>query len=273
MQTPEINSSEFSAVKHPTREQWMEYLYGEMPRAVANAVRTHLKTCPACREQYGAWAEMKSRLSHWRLGNRTAVTAEPNGPAPALKWAWAALIVLGLGYGVGRFSAPRVSLDAVRAAIESDLEARLSNELRQQVRQDVRGDWLAALGGNTESLNSPFRRELREGLEDWKTQTVSAGTAEGRRLMLGFAEQYRANRQEDQQAVLALFTRAEEKHQAEHLQLRRDVETVAVVADDQFQRTDSRIGELASFTQAKLTVAAPGDHPQPLNINSTKGNY
>ena len=37
MQTPEINSTEFSAVKHPTREQWMEYLYGEMPRPAAAA--------------------------------------------------------------------------------------------------------------------------------------------------------------------------------------------------------------------------------------------
>jgi hypothetical protein len=49
-----------------------------------------------------------------------------------------------------------------------------------------------------------------------------------------------------------VFERTEKQNKAEHLSLRRAVETVAVVADDKFQETDSRLGRLASYTEAQL---------------------
>ena len=85
----------------------------------------------------------------------------------------AALLVLGLGYGIGRVSAPTITPAAMRAAIEPELRAALVSELRQQVEQDIRGDWLAAAGQNEEALSTPFRRQMRERLDEWKAQAVT----------------------------------------------------------------------------------------------------
>ena len=272
MQTPEINSTEFSAVKHPTREQWMEYLYGEMPRSAAAAVRAHLRACADCQAQYGAFAHTKARLNDWSLARPPGPSEEVLAFPRAARWAMAALLVLGLGYGIGRVSAPTVTPAAMRAAIEPALRSALLGQLRQQIEQDTRGDWLAAVGGSEEALNTPLRRQLRERLDEWKAQAITTGTTETRRLVLGLAEQFRVDRQQDQQSVLALFEQAERKHQAEHLRLRRDVETVAVVADDQLKRTESRLGQLASYTEAKLTYDSSPETIEPLNLRNTKGN-
>jgi hypothetical protein len=160
-----------------------------------------------------------------------------------LKWAAAALVVLGLGYGVGHAS---------RGGADSGLRDSLVSAVKQQVQQDFRADWQAVLTGAPESLNTDFRRQLRADLQQWSARTVAASQTESQKLLLGFAETYNANRQQDQEAMLTLFDRAEQDHQAQHLSLRRALETVAVVADDKFQRTENQLGELASYAEAKL---------------------
>jgi anti-sigma factor RsiW len=250
MQTPKQSQPrEFGALNHPNPEEWMEYLYGEMPRATARLLRAHLEGCAACRKQHQDWQRTQSRLGGWTVAPNTAVPP----PIPfSFKLALAALLVLGMGVGIGRLTMPRPNLEALRAAIEPALRASLVRDLKSQMQEELRADWQAALDADAPALNTLFRQQLHSSLEQWRGKAAAASRAETQGLLLRFAQTAQANREEDLQAVLTVLERADQRYQAEQISLRRALETVAVVADDQFQKTESQLGQLASYTEAQF---------------------
>jgi hypothetical protein len=261
MQTPiKTDGRKPGALNHPSSEEWMSYLYGEGPRQAKAALNAHLRACTECQQRVAAWRITTSNLDHWRVATPEAAFGWDLGQ-PALKWAWAALLVLGLGYGIGRFSTPSANPEEIRSAIEKPLRAALVADIKQQVQDELRSDWQAILSGNPEVLNTDFRRQLRAELDLWSAKTLADSTTENQRFLADFADTYSAYRQQDQQATLTLFNQAEQKRRADYVNLRRALETVAVVAADKFQRTETQLGQLASYAQAS-SVAEPMD-PTP----------
>jgi len=252
----QINGTELSALTHPSREQWMSYLYGELPRAAKADLAQHLRTCPVCQMDVTVWQNAKGSLGAWKI-------IRPERPAPvpvvfsAFKWAMPALVMLGVGFTVGRFAQANSDRESLRAALAPELKAALLPDLTREVQEQLQADYGAVLAGGPEASRTEFRRQLRALLDDTKLKAVTASTAQTEHALLGFAETYRTDRDEAQQAILNLFDRAERKRQAEYVSLRRAVETVAVVADDKFQRTESQLGQLESYAQAKLISDSP----------------
>src|SRR5882672_9808729 len=113
-------------MNHPQSEEWVPYVFGETEPGARAQLNEHLHACAECRAQVEGWQRSLRRLDAWQLppsrGRRTRAI-------PVLKWAAAAVITLGLGFGLGHFTAPKPDLESVRAAIEP--------ALRQQVRQEV----------------------------------------------------------------------------------------------------------------------------------------
>jgi hypothetical protein len=138
-------------------------------------------------------------------------------------------------------------VNAIRAAIEKPLRASLIAEVKQQVQDELRVDWRAAIAGGP--LDNEFRRQLHSGMQQWSAQTVAAAHAQSQQSLGQFVEEYAANRQQDQQATADLFRQTERQRQADYVNLRRAVETVAVVAADKFQRTETELGQLALYRQ------------------------
>ena len=248
----------------------MGYIYNELPRSAKAALSRHLKNCADCRTQVSRWQSASAGLSEWKLETAT----EPALPwsRPVLRWALAASLVLGVGFASGRLSAPALDPAAIRTVVEQPLRASLTAELRQQIHDELKADWLAALRGNEESLDTGFRRELRAGLEQWTTKAAATASEDTQRLLAEMTEAYRADRRQDRQAILTLFDRSEQAHQAQYLSLRRAVETVAVVADDKFKRAASELGQLASYTQAKFTADPADEFLIPLIPANTQQN-
>jgi len=249
----------------------MSYLYDELPRRDKALLRTHLRECQACQDQITRWQTAGQRLSHWKLTTAPAEVAVP-WARPALGWGIAALFALGLGFGLGRSSAPAPDLRALRLAVEEPLRQSLTAQLKQQVQTDLQADWLAALRGSPQVLTTDFRRDLRAGLEQWTARATAAATEENQRLLIGFTDAYRAERQQDRQATLTLFDRSERARHAEYVSLRRAVETVAVVADDKFQRTATELGQLASYAQAKFNPSLSDEYFTPSTRNNVQEN-
>jgi Sigma-70 region 2/Putative zinc-finger len=266
-QTPGRDSG---VVNHPSPEEWISYVYGEMSRAPKASLTAHLEICAACRTTVAAWQTAKAGLGEWQL-QPSAAPRRTGAISPVLRWALAALLVLGLGYAIGRRSAVRTDRQALQAALEPALRASLADSVRQQVRQELRADWHAALGGNSQAIDTEFRRQLRADLEHWRAQTVASSRAESEELLRSVTEMYHAARQRDQQAIITLLDRAEQKQEAEHISLRRALETVAVVADDKFQRTDTELGQLASYAAAQLISDKPTKPIDPVNLRNQKG--
>jgi hypothetical protein len=266
MQNPEqTDRRDPGAVNHPGTEEWISYLYGETPRASKASLTAHLKTCVTCRNTLAPWQAAQACLAQWQLGAPCAHRRFA-WALPALKWALAALVVLGLGYAIGRVSGMRTD------ALEPALRASLVDAVKQQVRDEIRADWQAVLANSPDAVNTDFRRQLRSDLDQWSARTVAASRAESQHLLLGFADTYSANRQQDHQTFLTLFDRANQKRQAEYVSLRRALETVAVVADDKFQRTDSELGQLASYAEARFVSDKTSEPFEPATQSNRKGN-
>ena len=113
-------------MNHPTHEEWMAYLYKETPRSELAALEQHLRSCPACEKTVGEWQVAMRGLRSWRLPTRTPSLSFAE---PLLKWGIAALFAVGLGYGLGRFSAPTLDVETLRAGIENSLRASLAHEI------------------------------------------------------------------------------------------------------------------------------------------------
>jgi anti-sigma factor RsiW len=89
-------------MNHPTHEELITFLYGEVSTDQKIALQSHLKACGSCRQQMAEWKETGCTLNEW---HRVSVGAHGRAPfVTALKYAAAAALVLGLGFLGGRFS-------------------------------------------------------------------------------------------------------------------------------------------------------------------------
>jgi hypothetical protein len=242
----------------------MAFLYAELPARAKASLNEHLQACAECRTQVARWQLTMKNLADWPVTIPTA--AQPvSALQPVLKWGLAAALALLLGIAIGRLATPATDTEAWRVAMEQSLRSSLADEIRQQVHDELRADWLAALRGQPQALNTAFRRELQARLDQWSGRVLASANAENQRLLAVLTESIEANREQDYQALLTLLDRSEQRRQADHLNLRRALETVAVVAADKFQRTESELGQLASFTRANFT---PDDSNQPFRTET-----
>jgi hypothetical protein len=176
-------------MNHPTKEEWMSFLYDELPDEKRIELRAHLKTCASCESQVARWQKMKLELGAWKLA---ATARKPQVVAPnAVKWAAAAVLMLGLGFGFGRFSAPPPDLQKLQASVESQLRQRLQQEL------------------------------------------ATVRTA-------------------DRKEVIAMLRDIEEQRISDYTQLRQDLETVAVLADEKLSRTERALKQASLFAQTPV---------------------
>lgn len=209
--------------RHPTPEQWADYLYEELAPEVRASLDEHRRGCAACQRQLAEWRETMSALDAWKIRPR----ARPLELFTTIvRWAAAAVLVLGLGWLGGRLAAPEVPDSLrLRAEVRADLEA----ELRRQFETRLQAALAAAEQRTGESL-----------------QVLAATWA--------------AARAEDQQTTLALFQHAERQRLSDYAALRRDLETVAVVAQDAIGLTQQQLTQLAANTLA--TPAGDGGLPR-----------
>jgi hypothetical protein len=73
---------------HPTREEWMSYLYDETPAGPQESLRAHLKDCSACRTQIDTWQGASRQMNEWQLPRRRKISHFPT----VARWAAAAAI-------------------------------------------------------------------------------------------------------------------------------------------------------------------------------------
>jgi len=78
------------AVSHPSSEEWMPYLYGELPRQARAPLDAHLKTCHECRQHIRQWQRAMDNLNGWQW-KAAQRNAKPVLVMPSqLRWALAA---------------------------------------------------------------------------------------------------------------------------------------------------------------------------------------
>ena len=207
-------------MNHPTREEWMSYLYGELTAEEHSSLAAHLAVCPDCKTRVGDWRAARRNLDAWQLpARRGRVRLQ----LPVLRWAAAAALVIGIGFGVGRFATPATAnAGKIRAAIEP--------EIRQQLRQE-------------------FTQLLREELDKAASATLAASGEQTKHWVEDYARAFEAKRAQDRQAIDAALDNMESQRFADFVSLKRDVDTVAVRTDAALRRAQQELFQLADYTQ------------------------
>jgi L-lactate utilization protein LutC len=130
-----------------------------------------------------------------------------------VRWAAAAIVMLALGFGLGR-SSGGVSPETV-AALRDDLRGELEELVKAQVAEST-ATTLAAAQENTAAA-------MRE-----------------------FADLYQSDRSAANQAISTALSRLD----AAFVSLRRDLETVALNSDVGLRQTQQQLVRLADYSQA-----------------------
>jgi len=206
-------------MSHPTREEWMSYLYDESNGEHRANLAAHLAVCPECKASVATWRSTMRDLDEWRLQKLLAGT---HRYWPLLRWAAAAVVVLGLGFGFGRVSAPAsAGAEQVRAVLEPSI--------RQQLRKE-------------------FAMLLQDELERSSKATLTASGAQTRELLGDFAKVADQNRADDNRLVSAAIEKLDAQRLADYTSLKRDLDTVAVYSEAGLLQTRQQLVQLAGYT-------------------------
>ena len=120
-------------MNHPTREEWMSFIYGESSTTERKNLASHLRSCPGCQAQVSEWQGTRKVLDNWPVHPPGLERAAQRRPAllvrPVLRWAAVAVLLLSAGFGLGHFASASVQADKVRARIEPQLCQELRREM------------------------------------------------------------------------------------------------------------------------------------------------
>jgi len=206
---------------HPTEEQWMAYLYGELERKSQVALAEHLRSCPECRTQVTAWSDAKESLDGWRLSEVPAARANLR---PLVKWGVAAALLVAVAFATGHLTSTRWE-DAPLSGSSADTAAELDS-----LRADLRD----------------LRKELEEQNEQLVTASVVASRYETLRLLAAFAETQELARLRDRQMMAEALGRLESRHVRKHAALRTGLEVLASLTEEELQRVEQGMAEVSS---------------------------
>jgi len=209
-------------MNHPKREEWVPYLFGEAKSEVRQELQQHLQNCPDCRSEIENWKRSLRRLDAWQLP-KTARRREAF--APTFRWAVAAavVIVLGLGFALGRLTSTGGDAAKLQAAIEPQIRQELRAEFAQLLQQELANTaaaTMAASGERTKNWLAQYARSVDARIEAERTERI-----------------------------------------ADCLSLKRDVDTIAVNADAGLRTTEHRLAQLADYSQPTRFSNQPNHNP------------
>ncbi len=226
-------------MKHPQREEWIPYLFGEADPEAKKQLAAHLNTCPGCAEELAAWRKSLHRLDAWKVPQLQRRRFAP-AFSPVFNLAAAAVLVLGLGIGLGRWFSVPSDAGRLRAGLESSLKASLIPELREKVRQE--------LAGEIETQLAQVRSENRLALAKLKTEAADTSAADTAQALQELITMMRSARAEDQQAAAESVDAVRKQHDTDFVSLRKDLETVATQTDEGIRAARMKLLELTALT-------------------------
>ena len=203
-------------MKHPTREEWMSYLYDESPTDLRRLFQAHLRDCAACRAQIETWQGATRQMNEWPMPPRRRGLPS----AGLVRWAAAAVVVVLATVGVTNLLAMK----------------REVSQLRAEVRVQLQGELDAALAQVTE-------------------QASQSATAEAQRLIVSVAQKLEEKQIHERQTLLTALQKLNAQRITDYAKLRKELETVALFSEAGWQRAENQISSLAyqpaSFSNEK----------------------
>jgi hypothetical protein len=168
------------------QDQIVDFLLGALDADAARAVQEHLDRCPDCRQYLQSLREQGDALVG--LSREICVNMETRqtrviealakvSPVGAgvrrilpftggfIKTAVAAVLVLGAGVVIGRWTAPRpVDVEQLRTQLEASVAASLQPSMRESILAEVDRHLQAGLSARDEQLRAELVEQVRRDL-------------------------------------------------------------------------------------------------------------
>jgi len=168
-----------------------------------------------------------------------------------IKFAAAAVVLIGTGYLIGRLSAPKPpDIEQLYAALKPAIQRDLLEPMSRQ--------WQLILTSNNAELKDELRTEFRQDLNQFAVQTLVASGAATNQLIRELVESFQVAQVQQRRSVAAALRQIELDRMRDKAELAGGLETLAVLTGDELQRTKDDIAQLLVYNQ-----------PAPLNPNIT----
>lgn len=232
-------------MEHPTREEWMDYVYGELDRRSRSRLTAHLAECRECEASVAEWHHAMGKLDAWQIPDE--------GPRAlpvrrALQWVAAAVLLIALGYGIGRlYRSPAPDVEALRG----ELEASLSQKFRHELSADLE----AAVADARFEIQDDLYRQLRSDVDELALQTFAVSSAVTNRLLSQFIQAYDEWRAEDQQVIVAALRELESRRLTDDALLRSDLVSLATLTEEELLRTRRDVATLLTYGRSVVRIS------------------
>jgi hypothetical protein len=218
---------------HPSPEQWMEYLYEESEGGARRELSQHLESCAACQAKIAGWRGAMRELDRWRVESAVSPSRTLYG---ILRWAAAALLLLGMGYLVGRVS-------RTAPPDMGKLRREVAAEVRTSLEETIRREMLASFNTSLAATQKQLQDQMAEAAD--ASVRTSYGLAV--RLIQGYATTSEDYHNRESGAMLRLLSRMDEQEQRERDTLANGLSALAVQTDEGFARIQGAVAGLAEL--------------------------
>lgn len=235
---------------HPTQEQWMEYLYGEMESTARKSLETHVKACAPCREKQGELSGTLDALDAWRveLPEKHSLAAARNRFQPVVKWAAAAALLVTTGFAAARYSQPQVDVAALKAEISAEVKSEVQAPLDVKVDEALAAAAEQVVAVTREQMKLEMAAQLQEMTLRTRNDALLAVQEELEELQLHLA----TVREDERKTLNAALKKVELQWLAQLRTIREDLERVAVFSDESHRSAQRQLVQLAGYTQPNI---------------------
>jgi len=229
-------------MQHPRREEWIPYLFGEAPENKQEQLAAHLESCEQCAAQLEEWQRTLRLLDAWK-----APRSQPSfsGEGKIWRWAAAAAIVVA-ALGLGQWSIGE-QLVRHRAEVHNSLKSMIADQVQAELIEAFQPS--ASSFAGADAINNSLQEIVATTVHQNAPNVLAATRAQTERLLQTFFEFCAAARHDDQQAALALYHQLQQQQTADYRSLRKDLETVASLTDEEIRQARHRIIQLSAHSE------------------------
>lgn len=177
-------------------------------------------------------------------GNTAKVDRRIKITRDIIRFAAAAVLLIGAGYLIGRLSAPAPPDSA-------ELYAALKPVIQQELLEPMHRQWLLALASSNMALKDELHAEFRQDLNRFAVQTLAASGVATNQLLREWLESVSAAQMRDRRTVAAVLRQIEQERIRDQAELATGLETLAVLTGDELQRTKQDIAQWLTYSPTR----------------------
>ncbi len=175
-----------------------------MSKIDENQIRRHLKTLsqvePTSEATDRAMEKVRDNLSDKKkMRESTSLWQFPK--RPIAKLAAAAVLLIAVGYTVGRLTTPQPDMEQLQSALETSLRASLTKEMDHR--------WQTAFTANCVQLKDELQQQVRRDLTEFAVQILAASNTRTEQHLTTLIEKIETARARDRRQTAAAFEKLE----------------------------------------------------------------